>query len=215
MNRVYNSVAEKISKEQLKSATDIIRALRLIYPADERFRAAFLEKQIRTTLARNRQVMRYILFVYILNATSRIRRLIMPAINAPSSIYCREHPDENWASFTHGAGRSLCLPTPSPSGLPRTAEIGKINPTSSDWFLNRSCFKITQKSGQRAPRMVPGVRVCLCARMASIRPRLSGQFQRFLEKEGDADNERKNASRGDQPSPVQADLCSTKPRMGR
>ena len=97
--RVYNSVAEKISKEQLKSATDIIRALRLIYPADERFRAAFSEKQIRTTSARNRQVMRYILF-------GRIERhLSNQAFDYASDKYTiehilPEHPDENWASFT-------------------------------------------------------------------------------------------------------------------
>ena len=96
--RVYNSVAEKISKKQITGVYDIIRALRPIYPADEQFRSAFAEKQIRTTSARNRQVIRYILFEIE-------RHISNQAYDYKSDKYSiehilPEHPDENWLSFT-------------------------------------------------------------------------------------------------------------------
>jgi len=96
--RVYNSIAEKISKKQLTGAADIIRALRQVYPTDEQFRGAFSEKQIRTTSARNRQVMRYILFEIERHTANQ-------AFDYASDKYTiehilPEHPNERWTSFT-------------------------------------------------------------------------------------------------------------------
>ncbi|RPI79816.1 MAG: DUF262 domain-containing protein [Desulfobacteraceae bacterium] len=95
--RVYNSIAEKISKKQLVNAIDIIRALRSIYPSDEQFRGAFSEKQIRTTSARNRQVIRYILFEIE-------RQVANKAFDYTSDKYSiehilPEHPSDAWGSF--------------------------------------------------------------------------------------------------------------------
>lgn len=47
--RVYNSVAERISRREISTASELVRELRSIYPSDEQFRAAFAEKQMRTT----------------------------------------------------------------------------------------------------------------------------------------------------------------------
>jgi hypothetical protein len=96
--RVYNAVAEKIAKHQLAGASDIIRALRQVYPTDEQFRGAFSEKQIRTTSARNRQVARYILFEIEKHVANQ-------AFDYTSDKYTiehilPEHPDENWTAFT-------------------------------------------------------------------------------------------------------------------
>lgn len=96
--RVYNSVAEKISNQILTGAGDIIRALRQIYPTDEQFRSAFSEKQIRTTSARNRQVVRHLLFEIE-------RHVANQAFDYASDKYTvehilPEHPDENWSDFT-------------------------------------------------------------------------------------------------------------------
>ena len=96
--RVYNSVAEKIAKGQLAGAGNIIRALRQVYPTDDRFRSAFSEKQIRTTSARNRQVARYILFEIE-------RHVANQAFDYSSDKYTiehilPEHPNESWSSFT-------------------------------------------------------------------------------------------------------------------
>ena len=96
--RVYNAISEKIAKKHLMSASDIIRALRPVYPQDEQFRAAFSEKQVRTTSARNRQVMRYILFEIERHVSSQ-------AFDYSSDKYTLEHilpenPNEGWTSFT-------------------------------------------------------------------------------------------------------------------
>ena len=96
--RVYNSVAEKIARKELATAADILRTLRPVYPSDAQFRSAFAEKQIRTTTARNRQVVRYILFEIE-------RQVSTHAFDYSSDKYniehvLPEHPSENWAAFT-------------------------------------------------------------------------------------------------------------------
>jgi len=96
--RLYNAVAEKIAKSQLLGAGEIIRALRSVYPPDAQFRSAFAEKQIRTTSARNRLVMRYVLFAIERHTANK-------AYDYTSDKYTiehilPEHPDEGWAAFT-------------------------------------------------------------------------------------------------------------------
>ncbi|MEW6188023.1 MAG: DUF262 domain-containing HNH endonuclease family protein [Thermodesulfobacteriota bacterium] len=95
--RVYNSVAEKVSKGGITSVADILKALRPVYPRDEQFRSAFSEKQIRTTSARNRQVMRYILFEIE-------RHISNHDFDYTSDRYTIEHilpgnPNEEWNTF--------------------------------------------------------------------------------------------------------------------
>lgn len=59
--RVYNQVAEKISRREADATLKVLSGLGSIYPTDDAFRAAFANKIIRTTQARNRRVVRYIL----------------------------------------------------------------------------------------------------------------------------------------------------------
>ncbi len=97
--RVYsNAIVEKITGQPLTGAADIIRALRPVYPTDEQFRSAFSEKQIRTTSARNRRVMRYILFEIECHVANQ-------AFDYASDKYTiehvlPEHPNESWITFT-------------------------------------------------------------------------------------------------------------------
>jgi hypothetical protein len=95
--RTYNSVAEKIARKELTETVEIFRALRPIYPSDEQFRSAFAEKQIRTTTARNRQVVRYILFEIE-------RQVSTHAFDYGSDKYniehvLPEHPGDSWTTF--------------------------------------------------------------------------------------------------------------------
>jgi hypothetical protein len=59
--RVYHAAATAISRGELTRASQILVALRTIYPNDEQFRAAFADKSIKTTASRNAKVVRYIL----------------------------------------------------------------------------------------------------------------------------------------------------------
>jgi hypothetical protein len=95
--RVYNTVAEKISNQKLNSTQQIIHELRSIYPSDGQFRSAFAEKQLRTTQKRNARVARYILF--------RLERQLSGRdYDVDSDIYDVEHvfpenPEDGWAEF--------------------------------------------------------------------------------------------------------------------
>lgn len=96
--RVYNAVAEQTTRKERTDAPGIIHALRPIYPSDEQFRAAFGEKQIRTTTARNRQVVRYVLFEIERHVSGR-------AFDYTSDRYTLDHvlpqhPGEAWSGFT-------------------------------------------------------------------------------------------------------------------
>lgn len=59
--RTYGAVAEKISKGDLAGLPAILTALKPIYIGDPQFKAAFVEKVIRTTNTRNKRVVRYLL----------------------------------------------------------------------------------------------------------------------------------------------------------
>lgn len=60
--RVYNDVAVKVSSGALATANAVINELQSVYPEDNRFKAAFKDKDLRTTNSRNKRVVRYILF---------------------------------------------------------------------------------------------------------------------------------------------------------
>lgn len=59
--RVFSDVALAIARGAIDSRRGILDELRAVYPADQTFRAAFAEKVIRTTQARNSRVVRYLL----------------------------------------------------------------------------------------------------------------------------------------------------------
>jgi hypothetical protein len=60
--RLYNDIAQKIASRTHSKPADVIAALNPVYPDDNQFKAAFSEKELRTTNSRNKKVVRYILF---------------------------------------------------------------------------------------------------------------------------------------------------------
>ncbi len=60
--RVYNRLAVEISSSDINTLQDLIASLSTLYVSDEKFRGDFAEKELRTTQARNKRVVRYILF---------------------------------------------------------------------------------------------------------------------------------------------------------
>ncbi|GAB6050661.1 DUF262 domain-containing protein [Hydrogenophilus islandicus] len=59
--RVYHTAALKLHRDQARTLQDVLEVLRDIYPSDQTFRAAFAEKNIKTTQSRNAKIVRYIL----------------------------------------------------------------------------------------------------------------------------------------------------------
>ena len=95
--REYNRVACALSARQLGGAAETIRELRRVYPEDDEFRAAFADKELRTTSSGNKKVARFLLF--------RLERQLSDKdFDFESSKYdvehvLPEHPADDWDQF--------------------------------------------------------------------------------------------------------------------
>lgn len=59
--RIYSKVAIGISRGELKSANDVIRELKSVYPNDLEFQGAFIAKEMDTSNSRKKNIAKYIL----------------------------------------------------------------------------------------------------------------------------------------------------------
>jgi Protein of unknown function DUF262/Protein of unknown function (DUF1524) len=144
--RVYNAVAEKIAKKDLTATLDILRALRPVYPSDEQFRSAFTEKQIRTTTARNRQVVRYILFEIERQVSNHAFDYASDKYNIEHVL--PEHPgEENWAGFTDDQiDRSVFrIGNMTPLAAGPNRDLGNVPYAEKKPVYEQSEFAITQR----------------------------------------------------------------------
>ena len=96
--RVYTSVAEQLHNDKLMTIQAVLESLKTIYPRDDSFYAAFCEKQLKTTLLRNKKIVRYILF--------KIESmLVQMPLDPDNELYNIEHilpesPEAGWEEFT-------------------------------------------------------------------------------------------------------------------
>ena len=96
--RLYNGIAQRFAAGVLAPPGAAIASLSPVYSGDEAFRAAFAEKILRTTIARNRQIVKYILF-------SLESHLSGQEFDADSPRYSLEHvlpenPEGYWPDFS-------------------------------------------------------------------------------------------------------------------
>lgn len=96
--RLYNETAKKIAAQEHQLAREVIQALAPVYVADAKFRVTFAEESLRTTAARNKQIVRYILFQIEKHLTGT-------DYDIDSERYSLEHilpenPGQNWPQFT-------------------------------------------------------------------------------------------------------------------
>ena len=96
--RVYNAVAEKISRKQLTDAGAVLMAMSSVYPGDDAFRAAFAEKSIRTTQSRNKRVVRYILCALEKQLTGTALDFDADSFNLEHIL--PENPETGWENFS-------------------------------------------------------------------------------------------------------------------
>ncbi|MBI5363531.1 MAG: DUF262 domain-containing protein [Planctomycetes bacterium] len=95
--RAYHSTAVGIATGRIRDARGTLDALRGIYVSDDNFQAAFADRALRTTAARNRKIVRYVL--------SRLERHVggaAPDLDDPSvsvEHVLPEHPGQGWESF--------------------------------------------------------------------------------------------------------------------
>ncbi|MBE9075979.1 DUF262 domain-containing protein [Romeria aff. gracilis LEGE 07310] len=103
--RVYNQVAQRLSKGEFANLAAVLGALTSIYLADEPFRAAFADKTIRTTQSRNRRLVRYLL--------CQIERHVNgPTYDFDSDRFNLEHvlpqnPEVGWEAFSDDEAEAM------------------------------------------------------------------------------------------------------------
>jgi hypothetical protein len=96
--RIYNAVAEKISKKMIGDGRATISSLAPIYPGDEAFRAAFSEKSLRTTQSRNKRVVRYILCELEKQTSGAALDFESDSFNLEHIL--PENPQDGWQTFS-------------------------------------------------------------------------------------------------------------------
>ena len=94
--RVYNDVATQISRSSV-SVRDALQGLKGIYPEDAQFKAAFADKELRTTSSRNKNVVRFILFQLEKHVGNADYDLESDKYNIEHIL--PEHPGEDWADY--------------------------------------------------------------------------------------------------------------------
>jgi hypothetical protein len=144
--RVFSDAALAIAAGKLESRKAVLDRLRAIYPADKTFRAAFAEKVVRTTQARNARVVRYLL--------CRIERHVggRAEISFDSDSFNIEHvlpqnPGTEWGQFTEAEAEGLVYRlgnmTLTKSG--DNAAMGNAGWSSKRAVLERSEFEVTRR----------------------------------------------------------------------
>jgi hypothetical protein len=96
--RVYNQVAERIAKGEFQTITKVLPGLNSIYPDDETFRSTFANKIVRTTHARNRRIVRYILCQLEKQITGKEYDFDSESFNLEHIL--PQHPAAGWEAFT-------------------------------------------------------------------------------------------------------------------
>ncbi|HMZ21504.1 MAG TPA: DUF262 domain-containing HNH endonuclease family protein [Blastocatellia bacterium] len=143
--RVYNSLAEKITQNKLASVTDVILSLRPIYPTDDAFRSDFAEKIISTKATRNRRIVRYILCQIEKQLSGQDFDMESDSFNIEHVL--PQNPSQDWNHFTDEAAE-LFVYRLGNLVLLRTSENRDIGnaayQTKREAYLH-SAFLVTQK----------------------------------------------------------------------
>lgn len=143
--KVYNDISFRIAHNELNNADDIIPRLKAIYPEDSVFSSAFMEKELSTVGARNKKVVRYILFALE-------KHLSNQDYDFESDKYSIEHimpesPGDDWPDydentdyrFLHRLGNYTLL-TQS-----ENRDIGNKGYSEKKIVYENSGFQITKK----------------------------------------------------------------------
>lgn len=143
--RIYSEIAWKVSEGVIVEFRQVLEALSELYPDDRPFKAAFSEKELRTTSSRNRKVVRYILFEIEKQRSGK-------ALDFESAKYSIEHilpenPSDGWDHIeddkldrlTYRLGNMTLLETA------RNRELGNADFARKLVAYEQSEFAITNK----------------------------------------------------------------------
>ena len=142
--RLYNEIAWKVSTGVYARPFDVISALRDVYPDDIQFKAAFSEKELRTTNSRNKKVVRYILFEIERQCSGQ-------DFDFESATYSLEHilpehPSEVWSYIEESKQDRLIyrIANMTPLETSRNRDLGNGDYPSKRQIFEQSVFQITK-----------------------------------------------------------------------
>lgn len=154
--RTYNAVAERIARGELLSLSAALAAMTGIYPDDAAFRAAFLDKSIRTTQSRNNRVVRFILCA--------LERHLVPDhdYDFTSDAFTLEHvlpqnPLTGWDGFTDEEAETLVYRLGNLTLIQAGAnrDLGNAPYPAKRMAYEKSGFAITRRLAQEYAEWTP------------------------------------------------------------
>lgn len=143
--RVYNTVAEKLSAGLYGGAREVVAGLNTIYPADDAFRTDFAEKSLRTTQSRNRRVVRYVLCALEKKLTGVDPDFDSDSFNLEHVL--PESPEAGWDAFSDGEVEALVYRLGNLTLLPKgtNRDVGNATFATKKPVYAASAFRITKK----------------------------------------------------------------------
>jgi uncharacterized protein with ParB-like and HNH nuclease domain len=142
--RLYNDIAWKVSGKVYEKPFDVIAALQEVYPDDNQFKAAFADKELRTTNSRNKKVVRYILFEVERQRSGR-------DFDFESATYSLEHilpehPSQAWGYIEESKQERLIyrIGNMTPLETRQNRDLGNSDYTAKRSVYQDSSFQITK-----------------------------------------------------------------------
>ena len=146
--RLYNEIARNVSDGNYSRPAEALNALRAVYPDDQQFKAAFSEKELRTTNSRNKKVVRYILFEIE-------RQLSGEDFDFNSATYSLEHilpehPSESWRHIEEAKQDRLIyrIGNMTPLETNRNRDLGNGDYETKRSVYRESAFRITRSAAE-------------------------------------------------------------------
>jgi hypothetical protein len=142
--RLYNDIAWKLSSGGLGSSADVMTALMEVYPDDAQFKAAFAEKELRTTNSRNKKVVRYILFEIERQQSGQNFEFESATYNLEHIL--PENPSEDWAHIEESKQDRLIyrIGNMTPMEASGNRDLGNRDYACKRAVYANSCFQVTR-----------------------------------------------------------------------
>ncbi|MDY0162447.1 DUF262 domain-containing HNH endonuclease family protein [Desulfobotulus sp.] len=142
--RLYNDIAWRVSSGSYTRPSEVISALRDVYPDDTRFKAAFAEKELRTTNSRNKKVVRYILFEIEKQRSGQDFDFESATYNLEHIL--PEHPSEDWSYIEESKQDRLIyrIGNMTPLETSRNRDLGNADYSTKRQVFQQSTFQITR-----------------------------------------------------------------------
>ena len=143
--RIYHSVAQKLTRDDMNGVNQVLEAMKSIYPSDDIFKVAFADKVIRTTNSRNSRIVRYILCKFEEHAGNQPFDFESDAFNIEHVL--PQKPENGWECFTDEEAEALVYRIGNMTLLTKNANKDLANGSYAIKrpVFNQSGFYLTKK----------------------------------------------------------------------